>query len=375
MRLMIDGTSLLLSSAGVKTYIYHWIRDLSRTPRNHRLSIFPYLHSLSDSSTGLDHEHSQWGAVSTQARLALVRFSNLGRSRLLNLSARGQDVFHASQHLMNPPTRVRLTATVFDTTCWLFPELHTPENVAATKLHAERVLRKADGIIAISEASRNDAIRVLGLSADKIHCIYPSVPDAYFGVEAHSIASASKRYCLHKPYLLYAGAIEPRKNLGRLLDAYAALPKSLREHFELIVAGIALWDSQQVIQRMAKEPGVRYLGYVPEPDLPGLTAGAYAFVYPSLYEGFGLPLAQALAAGVPAITSRNSSLPEVGGEGALLVDACSVADIRNEIQKLLLSPGLRARLAPHTRTHAERFRKQRIAAKSWLFFEQIHGAG
>jgi alpha-1,3-rhamnosyl/mannosyltransferase len=371
MRLMIDGTSLLLSSAGVKTHIYHWIRDLRRTASNHRLSIFPYLHSFSE----LDHEHSQLGVASTQARLAFVRFSNLGRSGLLDFPARGQDVFHASQHLMNPPTRVRLTATVFDTTCWLFPEMHTPENVAATKLFAERVLRRADGIIATSEATRSDAIRVLGLKEDKIHCIYPSVPDVYFAADAQSTAAASRRYGLHKPYLLYTGAIEPRKNLSRLLDAYAALPKSLREQFELIVVGIALWDSQQVVQRMASQPGVRYLGYVPEPDLPGITAGAYAFVYPSLYEGFGLPLAQALAAGVPAITSRNSSLPEVGGEGALLVDPCSVDDIRSEIQRLLLSPSLRARLAACTRTQAERFRGDRIAAQSWMFFEQIHGAG
>jgi alpha-1,3-rhamnosyl/mannosyltransferase len=253
--------------------------------------------------------------------------------------------------------------------------MHTPQNVAATKLYAERVLRRAEGLIANSEATRSDAIRVLGLAEDKIHCIYPSVPDAYFVAGAESIAVSSRRYGLHKPYLLYSGAIEPRKNLSRLLDAYAAVPKSLREEFELIVVGIALWDSQQIVQRMAHEPGVRYLGYVPEPDLPGITAGAYAFVYPSLYEGFGLPLAQALAAGVPAITSRNSSLPEVGGEGVLLVDPYSIEDIRSEIQRLLLSPSLRARLAASTRTQAERFRGETIAAQSWMFFEQIHGAG
>jgi alpha-1,3-rhamnosyl/mannosyltransferase len=253
--------------------------------------------------------------------------------------------------------------------------MHTSENVAATKLYAERVLRRADGIIAISEATRGDAIRLLGLAEDKIHCIYPSVAESYFDVKEQSIASSATRYRLHKSYLLYIGAIEPRKNLSRLLDAYAALPKSLREEFELIIVGIALWDSQQVVQRMADQPGVRYLGYVPESDLPGITAGAHAVVYPSLYEGFGLPLAQALAAGVPAITSRNSSLPEVAGEGALFVDPYSVEDIRNEIQTLLLSQSLRARLVLNTRGHADRFRAERIATKSWIFFEQIYGAG
>jgi glycosyltransferase involved in cell wall biosynthesis len=371
MQLMVDGTSLLLSSAGVKTHVYHWIDDLRRTAGGNRLSVFPYIGSWRD----LDHEHSHLGAISTQTRLALVRISNLTRYPFLNFPARGQDVFHASQHLMNPPTRVRLTATIYDATCWLFPEMHTPENVAATKLNAERVLAKADGIIAISEATRRDAIQVLGLAENRIHSIYPSVPDSYFEVEPANVVSAAERYRIQKPYLLYAGAVEPRKNLSRLLDAWATLPPSLREEFELIIAGLALWDSEKVVGRMAGEAGVRYLGYVPESDLPGLTAGAYAFVYPSLYEGFGLPLAQALAAGIPAITSRNSSLPEVAGGAALLVDPHSVEDVGNEMQRLLLSPSLRTQLATQARTQAERFRWERNATQCWEFFERVYGAG
>jgi glycosyltransferase involved in cell wall biosynthesis len=370
MRLMIDGTSLLLSSAGVKTYMYYWIESLHRTTATHHITIFPYINSWRD----LDHQHSQMSALSTQMRLAVVRFSNLTRSNVLDFPARSQDLFHASQHLIKPPTRTRLTATMYDATCWLFPEMHTPANIAATKLYAKRVLEKANGIIAISEATRVDAIRILRLPEDKVHCIYPSIPDSYFNVDEANIIAASERYHLQKPYLLYVGAIEPRKNLGRLLDAFSALPKSLREQYDLIVAGPRLWDSQQVLQRLANETGVRYLGYVPESDLPGLTAGAYAFVYPSLYEGFGLPVAQAVAAGVPVITSRTSSLPEVAGEAALFVDPYSVDEIRSQIQKLLLSPDIRARLAGHTRTHAERFRWEHNAARSWLFFEQICGA-
>jgi glycosyltransferase involved in cell wall biosynthesis len=371
MRLMIDGTSLLLSGAGVKTQIYYWIENLRRTAGKHHLSVFPYINSWRD----LDHEYSHMGLAATQIRLAFVRFSNRTRNNILNFPARGQDLFHASQHLMHPPTRVRLTATVHDATCWLLPETHTPENVAATKLNAERVLKRADGIIAVSKATRDDAIRVLRLAEDKIHCIYPSVPDSYFAVEEASIVASSRRYHLHKPYLLYVGAIEPRKNLSRLLDAFAALPKSLREQYELIIVGPTLWDSQQIVLRLSCETSVRYLGYVPESDLPGLTAGAYAFVYPSLYEGFGLPLAQAIATGVPAITSRTSSLPEVAGEGALFVDPRSVEEMRSEMQRLLLSPDLRGRLAAHTRAHAERFRWERNAAKSWVFFERVYAAG
>jgi glycosyltransferase involved in cell wall biosynthesis len=366
---MIDGTSLLLSGAGVKTLTYHWIENLYRTAGRHRVSVFPYIRTWQE----LDHERSHLGWISTEGRLAFVRLSNRIRLNIFNIPARGQDLFHSSQHLRTPPTRARLTATVYDATCWLFPQTHTPENVAATKLYAERVLKKADGIIAVSEATRADAIRVLGLPEDKIRCIYPSVPDTYFNVDPANITS--KRYGLETPYFLYAGAVEPRKNLGGLLDAFAGLPKSVREQYELVIAGPAMWDSQQMVQRLKNQTGVRYLGYVPEADLPALTAGAYAFVFPSLYEGFGLPLAQAVAAGVPAITSGTSSLPEVAGEGALFVDPRSVEDMRTAMQRLALSPDLRARLAIHARTHAERFRWQRNAEQSWLFFEQILAAG
>jgi hypothetical protein len=175
MRLMIDGTSLLLRSAGVKTHIYYWIENLRRAAGVHQLSVFPYIHSWRE----LDDDRSQMGSLSTQARLALVRFSNRVESDVLNFAARGQDLFHVSQHLTHPSTRTRLTATFHDATCWLLPDTHTPQNIAATKAYVKCVLEKADGIIAVSEATRTDAIRILGLREDKIHCIYHSVPDAY----------------------------------------------------------------------------------------------------------------------------------------------------------------------------------------------------
>jgi glycosyltransferase involved in cell wall biosynthesis len=367
MRVLIDGTALLLRSAGVKTYSYHWIESLRRGAGHHHLSVFPYIGSWQP----LDHEHSQLNRWSTETRLALVRFANLGRNPALSLLVHGWDLFHCSPNLLNPPSRMKLTATLHDMTCWILPGTHTPENVAATKLHAERVLARADGIIAVSEASRADALRILHIPEHKIRCIYPVVPESYYAAGQEQIAAACERFRLERPYLLYVGGIEPRKNVDRLLDAYAALPKSLREQYELLVAGPALWGSSATVRRLSAEPGVRYLGYVPEQSLPGLTAGAYALVCPSLYEGFGLPLAQAMAAGVPAIASRTSSLPEVGGPGALYIDPYSVEDIRGAIERLCLSHSLRAGLAGCARGHAERFRWEHSAAKAWEFFEQV----
>jgi alpha-1,3-rhamnosyl/mannosyltransferase len=174
---------------------------------------------------------------------------------------------------------------------------------------------------------------------------------------------------------LYVGTVEPRKNLDRLLDAWQTLPASVREAFDLVFAGPQGWQSTGTLARLgAPTPGVRYLGYVPEPDLPGITAGATVFVYPSLYEGFGFPVAQAMAAGVPVITSNLSSLPEVTGGAARLIDPHSPAELHAALDCLLTSPATCAQLAASGRIQAQRFRWDLCARQSIDFFERILGS-
>ena len=175
---------------------------------------------------------------------------------------------------------------------------------------------------------------------------------------------------LRRPFVLFVGTIEPRKNLDVLLDAFAALPASVREEYELVLAGPLGWAAKETQARLES---ARYLGYVPEPDLAPLTAAAAVFAYPSLYEGFGFPVAQAMAAGVPVITSNVSSLPEVAGDAAVLVDPRSVAELRDALCRLLLSAGLRADLAARGRARSERFRWPECAARSWEFFRKVAG--
>src|SRR5438128_122113 len=202
-------------------------------------------------------------------------------------------------------------------------------------IDATPLLLRAAGLIAISESTKADTIRVLGLASERIEVIYPGVSDAFFGARP----TARK-----KPYILFVGTIEPRKNVDVLLDAYAALP--MRAEYDLVVAGPVGWADTSTVRRLRSGiAGVNYVGYVPEQELPGLTAGATVFVYPSLYEGFGLPVAQAMAAGAPVITSNVSSLPEVGGDSTILVDPQSPAELTSALQRLLLSPELRSQMS------------------------------
>lgn len=368
MRLVIDAMPLLVRSAGVKNYLYHWIEHLGRARVPHgsadvSIGLFPWLGRLGP----LDHQASQVGPLHTWLSLALFHFFNLPGNPTLDWFQHA-DVFHATR-LANPPRRPRLTATLHDLTCWTMPQFHTPANVAAERRLAETVWKRAAGLIAISAYTRDEAVRLLGLDPRRIRVIHNGVDGRFFDATPAEAARARARYRLERPYVLWVGTIEPRKNLDRALDAWAALPASLREEFTLVVAGPAGWGDPQTLRRLRAQPdGVRYLGYVPEADLPGLTAGAAVLFYPSLYEGFGLPVAQAMACGVPVVTSGVSALPEVAGEGALYADPRSLSDLRGALERLLLSPTLRQKLALAGRERAARYRWEDAARQSLEFF-------
>jgi glycosyltransferase involved in cell wall biosynthesis len=370
MRIAIDATPLLMRSAGVKNYVYYWIRSLQELAGVRNVSAYPFV-PLRE----LNHETSTMNYWQSLARLSFVVASNYSPLPLLNLTSFRTDIFHMSSILVRkPPTRARKTATLHDMTCWIMPELHLPSNVAAAKESADRVARRADGLIAVSEWTKQDAVRLLGLDPDRFSVIYPGVADAFFEVTAADIARVREQYQLTRPYVLFVGTIEPRKNLGRRLDAWEQLPRSVREEFELVLAGPEGWgNTNGVVARAAALAGVRYLRYVPEPDLAGLTAGATAFVYPSLYEGFGFPIAQAMAAGVPVLTSNVSSMPEVTGAAAVLVDPHSPGEISAGLEKLLTSVTLRERLAVEGRERAGLFRWEECARQSMAFFERVMG--
>jgi alpha-1,3-rhamnosyl/mannosyltransferase len=349
MRVLIDATPLLLRSAGVKNYIWHWLRAL-RT-EGFPADSFPFV----PAAVPLVHERSVLGGAATAWRLGLIAAINYAGFPVLPRA----DIFHASNIVRRRPSRGRLTVTVYDLTTVLFPEFHTEANIRADREFTSRMAVRADRILAISEATRQDAIRILGLDPDRIDVVYPGVDDRFFAAQPAPAAKA---------YALYVGTVEPRKNIDTLLDAWAALPADVRSSHDLVIAGSAGWHSEATVQRLSSTPGVVHRGYVPEAELPGLTAGATAFVYPSLYEGFGLPPAQAMAAGVPTVMSDVSSMPEVAGDGALLVDPRSQAEIAAALNRLLTSPSVRKELSAKARAQAARFTWGRSARASIEFF-------
>jgi len=357
MRVMIDASSALFRSAGIKNYVHHWMAHLRRqAAEGDQILGFPFLSGTGD----LNHEASILPFWGTASRVAVLYGVNWFGRRFLDATLQDADIFHASNQVHHPPSRAKLTATIHDLTGFLMPELHTAANARADRLFAERILKRADGLIAVSENTRRDAIRLLGIRPERITTIYSGVPETFFN------ASPPRRV---RPYVLYVGTIEPRKNLTTLLDAWKQVNAALREQFELVIAGPVGWSAETMMARIRAE--ATYLGYVSEEDLPGLVAGATAFVYPSLYEGFGFPVVQAMAAGVPVVTSNVSCLPEVAGDAAVLVDPRSAAEIGGAVSRVLESAEMRRELGDRGRARARRYRWEACAEDSWRFFRGV----
>jgi alpha-1,3-rhamnosyl/mannosyltransferase len=363
MRIAIDAVPLLVRSAGVKNYLYHWLTHLRRIAPPGTICTLPPLGDFAP----LNHDVSVAGAARTFAGLATLAISNYTPLPVFDWLTRRADVFHASTLVRHPPRRPRLTATIYDMTCWLMPELHSAANLRADRTYCE-LLRHAHRLIAISQSSKDDAVRTLGLSPDRITVIYPGIAGSFFDPAPAAVESVRARYNLQRPFVLAVGTIEPRKNVDALVKAFAALPAGTRETFDLVLAGPSGWASAETTGLLRS---VRYLGYVPEPDIAPLTAAAAVFAYPSLYEGFGFPVAQAMAAGVAVITSNISSLPEITGDAALLIDPRSQAELTDGLNRLLSSPPLRAELAERGRARARLFRWPDCAAKSLDFFREV----
>jgi len=366
MKLLIDATPLLVRSAGIKTYLYHWIAALRRAAPPGSVATFPSF----PEGVPLQHDGSMAGFFDTYKGLAALALSNHTPLRVLDSVARNADIFHAGSLVHRPPRRPVLTTTLHDLSSWIMPEMHLAANREADRQLAAN-LGRAHRIIAVSESTRQDAIRLLGVAPEKIVTIHSGVADAFFNVSPEAIQQVRARYRLKPHFILFVGTVEPRKNLTGLISAFHALPATIQDEFELVLAGPTGWADRETVQRVR---AVRYLGYVPERDIAALTAAATVFAYPSLYEGFGFPVVQAMAAGVAVITSNVSALPEIAGDGAVLVDPRSQSEICEALTRLLLYPDVRKRVSARGRERAAQFRWNICAAKSWQFFQEAAGA-
>lgn len=228
-------------------------------------------------------------------------------------------------------------------------------------------------MIAASESTKKDAVRLCGLDEAKIKVIYHGVSPRFRPAGPEAVSAVRQRYGLPDRFVLSLGTIEPRKNLTSLLEVWHAL-SSGGVPPKLVIAGSKGWLYAPFFSKLRElglEDQVLFTGYVPEEDLPAVYSAAELFVYPSLYEGFGFPVLEAMACGAPVITSNTSSLPEVAGQAALLVDPTSLEELSAAIGRVLENQELRNQLRARGLEQAARFSWERTARETLSVYESL----
>jgi alpha-1,3-rhamnosyl/mannosyltransferase len=254
-------------------------------------------------------------------------------------------VFHSPNYFL-PAFIDSGIATIHDLSVLRFPQTHPAARVKQFERDFAPTLKRASHLITDSKAIRDEVIDLFGWPAEKIAVIPLGVSNLF---RPRSMADVRATFPgteeVAGRYVLCVSTLEPRKGVDRLLQAYSALAAQLRYAFPLVIAGGKGWLNCEIHSRIEKaqsEGWVKYLGYVDESELPALYAGARAFVYPSIYEGFGLPVLEAMASGVPVLTSNCSSLPELSERAALLVDTLDIDALKMGIERVVLDEPWRA---------------------------------
>lgn len=265
------------------------------------------------------------------------------------------DVLFVPAHVLPPIHPHASIVTVHDLGYLHFPETHLPLQRLYLDLSTRWNARAARHILTDSAATKADLVTRYGVSPEKITVAYPGYDESLAPVrDPVAIEAVKMRYAITGDYFLYLGTLQPRKNLARLIDAFA----SLETPATLVIAGKEGWLYDGLFaqaRRMHSTGRVLFPGYVADEDKPALLSGALAFVFPSLYEGFGLPVLEAQACGCPVITSATSSLPEVAGDAALLVDPADTAAIATAMQRVADDPVLRETLIARGFANVRRF--------------------
>ncbi|TEU10319.1 MAG: glycosyltransferase family 1 protein [Anaerolineales bacterium] len=298
----------------------------------------------------------------------LGQLLGLGFERLLPEA----ELYHATEHLLLPLRRVPTVLTVHDLIYHLFPEHHKPLNYWFLNRAMPLFVQRARAVIAVSESTRRDLIRCYGVHPDKITVVHEAAAPHFRPASPEAIATVRARYGLPEGFILTVGTIEPRKNLSRLLDALQRL-RQKGDDVRLVVVGSKGWLYEGFFRRLEElqlGDAVLLPGYVPDADLPAVYSAATLYVLPSLYEGFGLSVLEAMAGGTAVVCSRASSLPEVGGDAARYFDPTDVEEMAEAIGAVWRDEALRLEMGRRGLAQAARFSWRRAAEETMAVYQR-----
>jgi glycosyltransferase involved in cell wall biosynthesis len=367
LRIAIDARKL--RDYGIGTYVRNLLRHLSRID-----STTEYVLLCRAPDCGLAADLGEnFRAVPEPAPAYSIR----EQLRVpLDLRREGIDLFHAPHYVLPALTPCRSVVTIHDCIHLRFPQ-YLPNRLAYAYARASLWIasHRANRILTVSEASKRDILRYFSVPEAKIDVIYNAI-DERFGEEPpeDEVARVRERYQLNDPFVLYAGNIKPHKNLERLIEAFHTLRRGGLEQVKLLIIGdeISKYATlRRAVHKYKLHQHVRFFGFVPDRTLAVLYRLAGVFVFPSLYEGFGLPPLEAMASGTPVITSNLSSLPEVVGDAALLIDPYDPDAIADAMRRVLTEPALRDDLRARGLNRVREFSWDRSVRRVRQIYEEV----
>ncbi len=383
--LILATDALMPPLTGIGRYTFELAQGLQRHPQIERLRCFANAHWAAPPTVAETRASIKASAANGLGELRRMLAANRAAVRVYHLVmpqlARWQlrkearRMFHSPNYFL-PPFPGKSVATVHDLSHALFPQFHPAARVDYMNRAFPDSLKRATHLITDAESVRAELIERHRWPADRITAVPLGVDPSFrprIPVETHSLLH--RLGLRHRGYSLFVGTIEPRKNVDRLIEAYAALPATLRRDFPLVIAGARGWQSADTHARMAQaqsEGWLHYLSYLPQTELPLLYAGARLFVYPSLYEGFGLPVLEAMASGVPVLTSNVASLPEVAGDTGRLINPESVDELNTALLQLLTDDGWLRRAGAAGLARARAFTWQHCVDRTVAVYRQVH---
>jgi glycosyltransferase involved in cell wall biosynthesis len=381
MRIAIDYTSAIAQSAGIGRYTRCLVEALARLETPDYITLYssdaptperPFPHA-----PGLRTRVAGYGAHAVGNRWMTILWHRARVPLPIEVLVGRADVFHATDFSLAPALLARRVVTIHDLAYLTHPECALPSLIAYLNRVVPRAIRAADRVIAVSATTARDLTARLGVPPEKIATIPLGVGAGFQPVrDPERLTALDARLGLAHPLVLAVGTIEPRKNYARLIAAFAAATRAPDGPQMLAIAGRDGWLSEPVYaaaRRAGVADSVRFLSYVPDADLPALYSTAEVLAMPSLYEGFGIPVLEAMACGTPVLCSDGGSLPEVAGEAALIVPATATDAIRDGLLRLSADERLRGTLRERGLARARQFTWE-AAARAHLALYHAVGA-
>jgi alpha-1,3-rhamnosyl/mannosyltransferase len=299
----------------------------------------------------------------------LVRFMSTNIFRYKN-----SYIYHGTNFYL-PSFGGRKIVTIHDLSVISYPMYHPIERVNMLSDEIEISINSADAIITDSHYTKNEIISLYDIDSNNIHVVHLAHGSEFHYRSMNECNIYMDKYDIEwKKYVLFVGTIEPRKNIESLIDAFSQLDEIIKNNYKLLIVGHKGWNNNNVFEKMntgANEGWLRYIGFVEEKDLPYIYAGAHLFVFPSFYEGFGLPVLEAMASGVPVVASTSSSIPEVCGDAAALCDPNDTNNLRDLILRGIMDDEWRAEAIKRGLKRATDFSWDKCARETYEVYK-IH---